>query len=258
MAYLGYKPADKPLTSADITDGIIVNADIANSTINLTTKVTGTLPLTNGGTGLATLGTASQELRVNSGATALEYYTPTVASSDFVLLATTDITSSTASVSFDGYFTSTYKNYEIIISQAIPVTNATTFAVRYRRSNADITSANYYGSSASNYKNSSTDNSNFTGNWATTSAYLTTDTYATNTTANGGINTFINIFNPLDTASYKYIHYTIGHVYGALTGVIGGHGMVNLRDSTAALSGLTFYFLSGNIASGNFKLYGIK
>jgi hypothetical protein len=76
MGYLGYKPADKPLTSADITDGIIVNADIANSTINLTTKVTGTLPTTNGGTGLATLGTASQVLRVNSGATALEFATP--------------------------------------------------------------------------------------------------------------------------------------------------------------------------------------
>jgi hypothetical protein len=213
-----------PLTriqSLGITDGTIVNADINASAAIASTKLSGL-------------------------------------SSDFVLLATTDITSSTASVSFDGYFTSTYKNYQIIISQALPVTNATTFAVRYRRSNADITSANYYGSSTSNYKNSTTDNSNFTGNWATTSAYLTTDTYATNTTANGGINTFINIFNPLDTASYKYIHYTIGHVYGALTGVIGGHGMVNLRDSTAALSGLTFYFLSGNIASGNFKLYGLK
>jgi hypothetical protein len=31
MGYLGYKPADKPLTSADITDGIIVNADINSS-----------------------------------------------------------------------------------------------------------------------------------------------------------------------------------------------------------------------------------
>jgi hypothetical protein len=85
MGYLGYKPADKPLTAADITDSIItsakitdatiVNGDIANSTINLTTKVTGTLPLTNGGTGLATLGTAGQALVVNSGATALQYST---------------------------------------------------------------------------------------------------------------------------------------------------------------------------------------
>jgi hypothetical protein len=45
MGYLGYKPADKPLTSADITDSIItsakitdatiINGDIANATISL-------------------------------------------------------------------------------------------------------------------------------------------------------------------------------------------------------------------------------
>jgi hypothetical protein len=85
MPFIGNKPSAVPLTSADITDGVIttakiadgavVNADIANSTINLTTKVTGTLPVANGGTGLATLGTAGQALVVNSGATALQYST---------------------------------------------------------------------------------------------------------------------------------------------------------------------------------------
>ena len=40
---------------------------------NLTTNVTGTLPIANGGTGLTALGTAAQILAVNSGATALEY-----------------------------------------------------------------------------------------------------------------------------------------------------------------------------------------
>jgi hypothetical protein len=87
---------------------------LTNKTIGVS-QLTGTLPLTNGGTGLATLGTAAQELRVNSGATALEYYTPTVASSDFVLLASTDASSS-ASVSFDGYFSATYKNYKVIFT----------------------------------------------------------------------------------------------------------------------------------------------
>jgi hypothetical protein len=47
MGYLGYKPADKPLTSADITDGIITGNDIA-STFNLTGK-TVTLPAGTGG-----------------------------------------------------------------------------------------------------------------------------------------------------------------------------------------------------------------
>ena len=85
MPFIGNKPSAVPLTSADIADGIITsakitdatiaNADIANSTINLTTKVTGTLPVANGGTGLAALGTSLQVLRTNTGATALEYAT---------------------------------------------------------------------------------------------------------------------------------------------------------------------------------------
>ena len=33
MGYLGYKPADKPLTSADITDSIITSAKITDGTI---------------------------------------------------------------------------------------------------------------------------------------------------------------------------------------------------------------------------------
>ena len=35
MGYLGYKPADKPLTSADITDSIITSAKIVDATIAL-------------------------------------------------------------------------------------------------------------------------------------------------------------------------------------------------------------------------------
>ena len=41
--------------------------------VDLTTQVTGVLPIANGGTNLSTLGTAGQALVVNSGGTALEY-----------------------------------------------------------------------------------------------------------------------------------------------------------------------------------------
>ena len=47
---------------------------LTNKTIGVS-QLTGTLPVTNGGTGLTTLGSASQVLRVNSGATALEFGT---------------------------------------------------------------------------------------------------------------------------------------------------------------------------------------
>lgn len=52
--------------------------------VNMANGVTGTLPYTNGGTGLATLGTALQQLRVNAGGTALEYFTPSAGAGDIV------------------------------------------------------------------------------------------------------------------------------------------------------------------------------
>jgi hypothetical protein len=45
------KIADDAVTSAKLVDSAVTNAKIANSTIDLTTKITGTLPVANGGTG---------------------------------------------------------------------------------------------------------------------------------------------------------------------------------------------------------------
>ena len=50
----------------------VTNAQLAGS-IDLTSKVTGTLPISKGGTGLSSLGSASQIIQVNSGGSALEF-----------------------------------------------------------------------------------------------------------------------------------------------------------------------------------------
>jgi hypothetical protein len=56
-----------------LTNKTINGASNTVTNVPLSTGVTGTLPVANGGTGLTTLGTAAQILAVNSGATALEY-----------------------------------------------------------------------------------------------------------------------------------------------------------------------------------------
>ena len=56
-----------------IDDSAITNAKIANTTIDVTGKITGAVPIANGGTALTSIGSANQAMTVNSGASALEF-----------------------------------------------------------------------------------------------------------------------------------------------------------------------------------------
>lgn len=58
------------VTTEEILDATIGNSDIANSTIDLTTKVTNVLPVSNGGTGLNNIG--SDYILVGNGSTILD------------------------------------------------------------------------------------------------------------------------------------------------------------------------------------------
>jgi hypothetical protein len=177
-------------------------------------------------------------------------------SSDFVLLATTDASSS-ASVSFDGYFSSTYKNYKIIISNLVPANNNNTIGIRFRRSNADVTSSY---NSVILFTNSVDTSGGITASGiASTTTYIIGSVFTSvsnETTYNSsGV---IDLFDPLGTNNYKNVILTN---CSKLSGgnwwyIVNGTG--TLTDATTALSGITFYMTSGNITRGNFKLYGIK
>jgi hypothetical protein len=200
-------------------------------------------------------GTSGQVLQTN-GSGVLSFSSP---SSDYVLLATTDVTSSTASVSFDGYFSSTYKNYQLIYSNLSPVTDAVNIYFRFRRSNADVTASSYlrlYG--CHTFDGTGFDSGQ--GGTATGSAFLQISHAGISNTQASSQNGFLYIYNPLSTTSYKSITSTTQQRRGG--GSSGYYDIVNatgyLQDATTALSGFTIYYSSGNIALGNFKLYGIK
>ena len=263
MPFIGNKPSAVPLTSADIADGIITsakivdatiaNADIANSTINLTTKVTGTLPVANGGTGLAALGTANQVLAVNSGATALEYQ---AVSSDFVKLATTTISSSTATITLDGYMSSTYKHYKFIVSNLEPVGASYYYLyMRYLIANVEATASNYVTSCGGGYiDNGGTPGSYNFGNFNGNKFAIGTNTGQTD---NWGFNLEFTILEAQSTNRYKafvgvntqrnddfssYFTHSIGGIYAG---------------STSALTGISFSG-SANFDKGTITMYGIK
>jgi hypothetical protein len=178
-------------------------------------------------------------------------------SSDYVLLATTDASSS-SSVSFDGYFSSTYKNYKVLYSNLIAGTSGSTYLqVRYRRSNADVTASSYVfaGNGWYNYSGSGGDLLAIRG-FNTSSFKLTEPENVSTSASYGGNNGELTLFNPLSTASYKS-YYAHANVLSTVT-YYTYFTMGLLQDSTSALSGITFFMSSGNITSGTFKLYGIK
>lgn len=71
---------NRVLASPNGSSGVVslralVSADVPS--LDAAKITTGTLPIARGGTGLTALGLALQQIRVNAGATALEYFTPT-------------------------------------------------------------------------------------------------------------------------------------------------------------------------------------
>ena len=196
-------------------------------------------------------GTSGQVLQTN-GSGVLSFNSP---SSDFVLLATTDITSSTASVSFDGYFSSTYDNYRIVVYNSVP-TSSSQSRIRFRRSNADITSSNYlyvrhlhrYYNAVENYDAEQI---------ITTSVSIDSGSMSTGGTYNQ--NFIIDLYNPLGTNNLKTAFCsTVGYWDSPnLIYAMGNTGMT-LIDNTNALSGITFFYSTGNIARCKAKLYGLK
>ena len=208
-----------PLTriqSLGITDGTIVNADISASAAIASTKLSGV-------------------------------------TSDYVLLASTDASSS-ASVSFDGYFSSTYKNYKLFISNAIP-TGAANYvpSIRFRRSNADITTSNYYASASQAFNGGANTNGDFPSsliNMVKDSSVAGNNNY--------GFSAELTLYDPLGTSRYKMITGIGGYLYSTTRWYVTSFSGT-LIDATTALSGITYLHAGAeNITSGNFKLYGIK
>jgi hypothetical protein len=174
-------------------------------------------------------------------------------SSDYVLLATTTASSS-ASISFDGYFSSTYDNYIIYAYGLYAATGGSTFKMRFRRSNADVSASNYT-TIANNHQTAGTDGQFITSQ---SSFDLTAAGAASFSATSTDNNCFrIQMFNPLDTTTHKTMIFH-GWVKRNDGNLFTTSGSGQLSDNANALSGVSFFMNSGNIAGGKFKLYGVK
>jgi hypothetical protein len=177
------------------------------------------------------------------------------AGSDFVLLATATA-SSTSTISFDGYFSSTYKNYKLIASNFV-ASSASQLMIRFRRSNADVTSANYvWVYTAGRVSDSNVGAQDYANVYNDTSINISgTESLSSNWNGNAEI----TIYDPLSTDNFKNVTYNFGFTYTNPTVYYySGAGGGQLKDSASALSGVTFFTGGYNFSKGTYKLYGIK
>ena len=227
----------------DLSSGTVT---LPNSAVNLTTKVTGTLPVANGGTGITALGTASQVLRVNSGATALEFATPSAGA--YNLLASTGAGTTVSSADLNGYFTSAYDVYEIFIVNLIGDAD-TTLKLRF------ATTGSYTVQTGSDYNTSQNYNS---GNALSANTYTGTPAYQI--VHIGSSSTFsttsrITLFKPTSSTKKKNIHaFSLGNYAGDRYFV----NTAGYWNSTTAVTGVRILSDSGYITYDNIYLYGIK
>ena len=241
MAYIGKTPTPAPLTSSDIA------ADIINSTHIGDTAISGF-------DALATAPADTDEFLISDAGVLKRLDASLVGGGALVKLAETNITSGVSSVSFDGYFTSDYDIYKVFYQNLRPVASGnTTVAIRFRRSNSDVTSSSYYGAVQQAYNGGSNHNGDFG------EAYINiVKDSSVKGNSDYGISGEFTIYNPLQTTRYHTMSGFGTYLYNTSRWYTHQYGGV-LKDNTTALSGFTFFNVVGeNFDDGNVYLYGLK
>jgi len=210
------------------------------------------------GSGLQRLakGTANQQLRINSGATAPEW--ATISGGDFVKLAQVNQTSDTSAVSIDGYFTSDYRFYKIFAETKLGGSQSSDSQVqmRFNHGGSAFTGSNYQwtlnesyvSGSANTTQRNGRDNTSFSqfqGTWNLDDATHDNEYYE------------VTIYNPLGTTTGKMIKWLGSYAEGSNSVYVSTEGMGYLENTTAC-TGVTFQRDNSNQITGMFTLYGIK
>ena len=244
-------PADGSVGTAQLADNGVTGGKIA-----LGSDAQGDIMYYNG-TDYVRLakGTASQQLRMNSGATAPEWATIT-ASQDYVKIATTTASNS-ATVAITGFVNATYKDYIIRFRSVVPATDGG--VIFNMRTSTDGGSSYDSGGSDYSYHNhrahhsgTSTAGSASSGN---DEIDITTGSLGSDTAES--LSGWVENLNAPDGTNYS-------HIQGML--VLADHNATSStqfwfsgsRNAAADIDAVQFYFASGNVESGDFVLYGIK
>lgn len=225
--------------------------------VNAATNVTGTLPIANGGTNSTATATAGgvaygtgTSIAVNSagtsgyflksnGSSAPSWVAPSSGALVYISTVTAS-SSSTVSVSLG----SEYENYLLV---ANGVTSSTAQVILQMR----------FGGITANYKfkvmTISSDDSGFYGSGASGQSQISLSYSSAASGTTSSMNFAMRIANPANTTFMKSVSWDGVNVANRVETMMG----VGSNTSTGALTSLVFFFESGNISAGTFRLYGI-
>lgn len=233
------------------TAGGVVYGD--GTTYATTSAGTSGRPIVSGGSGAPTFrpytlpaadGSTNQVLQTN-GSGALSFATP---STGALVYLSTVTASSSATVDVETTFNSTYRAY-LIIGTGVLCSSSSPLNCRLKIGGSYITSASY----AYSRHDLRTD---------ITSYEASSDTGGSTVPLTGSLSTsrsadfMMTVYFPSDTVSEKMFDWRFAP--GRLNNNVstGSVGYAS-NSNTDALTGVRFYFTTGNVASGEFRLYGI-
>jgi hypothetical protein len=238
-------PSDNTVTTAKLSDSSVTTAKLNDASVSLA-KLTAT------GTKDATTFLRGDNTFAEAGG------------GDYVKLATTNISTSTSSVSFDGYFSPTYKNYFIIGSSLRPDGDPS-LSMRYRISDADVTGSNYVSTRNTIRLENSTndmeeDNNAIKQSYLAIASTLTTTNNTDSNSSKRACNFNLFLHDPLNTSYMKYCFGSSHHTYDNTNDVwyYHTHFAGTYTTDGSALSGFTVFPSSGNFTEGTISLYGLK
>jgi len=165
-----------------------------------------------------------------------------------IKIAETTVSSATASVDLTG-IDSTYDVYMVSFNNALPSVDSQ-LSARVLESGTANSTANY-DYAAKNLSTSGFENKSGTN--GTSWSQLTT----TQDNAVGNANGVFYLYNFNNSSEYSFLTYEEAHIQASsntLRGVQGG----GVFTSNSSCNGIRIFFLSGNIVSGTFTLYGLK
>lgn len=166
-------------------------------------------------------------------------------------LIATATASNDATIEFTG-LSSAYARYIVEMLNVHPATDGDHFRMRTSTNNGtsfDSGSSDYAWSA---FNSESDDTTSTSGN--TSDSAIKLNRRAIGSAAGEDVGGIVSVINP-SNASFVKIIFDVGHDRdsGTLCRIIGG----GKRKASADVDAIQFYFASGNIASGIFKLYGI-